>query len=130
MNRATTGNAPSGHPLSFGKRVGVVLLAAVSSFFFVGLGQVYTRKWWRALGYSVACFVLWFVLLGWLVHFASIVDAVITSTLETGEASASEDSRWGMTWTSVFVAINAVLTGLGAYLAYQYFDQFVAASGL
>jgi ABC-type Fe3+ transport system permease subunit len=130
MSATDMEDAKAGRPLNFGQRVGCVLLAGVSSTFLVGLGQVYTRRWWRALGYFVGTFVLWFVLLGWVLHIASAFDAMITAGLETGKPNASLDSRWGTTWTTIFVAINAAFLGIAAYLAFQHFDKIVSAANL
>lgn len=51
------------------------VIAAVCSFFIPGLGQLVQGRLFAAIIQFVLAAVLWFFLLGWLVHFWSIVDA-------------------------------------------------------
>ena len=53
------------------------VIAAVCSFFVPGLGQLVQGRWVTAIVHFVLAAVLWIVLLGWLVHLWSIVDAAI-----------------------------------------------------
>lgn len=51
------------------------VLAALCSFFIPGLGQLLQGRLLIAGVMFVAAAVLWFVLLGWVIHLWSIVDA-------------------------------------------------------
>lgn len=53
------------------------VIAAVCSFFIPGLGQLVQGRPVMALLMFVLAAVLWFVLLGWLVHLWSILDAAL-----------------------------------------------------
>jgi TM2 domain-containing membrane protein YozV len=51
------------------------VIAAICSFFIPGLGQLVQGRLLRAAGMFVLAAVLWFFLLGWVVHLWSIIDA-------------------------------------------------------
>ena len=51
------------------------VIAAVCSFFIPGLGQLVQGRLLAALIHFVLAGLLWIVLLGWLVHLWSIIDA-------------------------------------------------------
>lgn len=51
-------------------------VAAVSSFFIPGLGQLLQGKLFRALIMFVAAAALWVIYLGWIIHIWSILDAM------------------------------------------------------
>ncbi|MEO5902433.1 MAG: hypothetical protein ABIQ55_00290 [Gemmatimonadaceae bacterium] len=51
------------------------VIAAICSFFIPGLGQLVQGRLFAAIIQFVLAAVLWFFLLGWLVHLWSIVDA-------------------------------------------------------
>jgi len=53
------------------------VIAAVCSFFIPGLGQLVQGRVVAAFLYFVFAAVLWIVLLGWLVHLVSIIDAAM-----------------------------------------------------
>ena len=53
------------------------VIAAVCSFFVPGLGQLVQGRVIMALVHFVLAGLLWFVLLGWLVHIWSILDAAL-----------------------------------------------------
>ena len=53
------------------------VIAAVCSFFIPGLGQLVQGRIIAAFLYFVAAALLWLVLLGWLVHLVSIIDAAL-----------------------------------------------------
>jgi len=53
------------------------VLAAICSFFIPGLGQLVQGRPFAALIQFVLAAILWFFLLGWLVHLWSIIDAAI-----------------------------------------------------
>lgn len=51
------------------------VLAAICSFFIPGLGQLVQGRPLAALIQFVLASLLWIILLGWLVHLWSIIDA-------------------------------------------------------
>jgi len=51
------------------------VIAAVCSFFIPGLGQLVQGRLLAAVVQFVLAAVLWWVLLGWIVHIWSIIDA-------------------------------------------------------
>lgn len=51
------------------------VLAALASFFIPGLGQLLQGRVMAAMVHFVLAGVLWFFLLGWIVHLWSIIDA-------------------------------------------------------
>lgn len=51
------------------------VLAAICSFFLPGLGQLVQGRPFVALIHFVLSGVLWFFLLGWLIHIWSTLDA-------------------------------------------------------
>ncbi len=53
------------------------VIAALCSFFVPGLGQLIQGRWIRAIIMVVAAFGLWFIMLGWIIHLWSIVDAAM-----------------------------------------------------
>ena len=52
-------------------------IAALASFFIPGLGQLLQGRLGMALVQFVLAGVLWFFLLGWIIHLWSIVDAAM-----------------------------------------------------
>ena len=53
------------------------VLAALASFFIPGLGQLLQGRWLLAGFMFVFTALLWLVLLGWIIHLWSIIDAAI-----------------------------------------------------
>ena len=53
------------------------VLAAICSFFIPGLGQLVQGRLLKAIIMFVLAAVLWIVLLGWLIHLWSILDAAL-----------------------------------------------------
>lgn len=51
------------------------VLAALCSFFIPGLGQLLQARLGMAIVHFVLAIVLWFFLLGWIIHLWSILDA-------------------------------------------------------
>jgi TM2 domain-containing membrane protein YozV len=51
------------------------VIAAVCSFFIPGLGQLVQGRLLAAAIHFVLAIVLWWILLGWVVHIWSIIDA-------------------------------------------------------
>ena len=55
------------------------VLAAICSFFIPGLGQLVQGRVGMALVHFVLAGILWFFLLGWIIHLWSIIDAALFS---------------------------------------------------
>lgn len=53
------------------------VIAALCSFFIPGLGQLLQGRFLMAIVQFVLASVLWFFLLGWLIHLWSILDAAL-----------------------------------------------------
>jgi TM2 domain-containing membrane protein YozV len=58
-----------------GQGSGGNVLAALCSFFIPGPGQLLQGRLLAALVQFVLATLLWFILLGWIVHIWSIIDA-------------------------------------------------------
>lgn len=53
------------------------ILAAASSFFIPGLGQLFQGRLIMAVFQFVLAGILWFFLLGWVIHLWSVLDAAL-----------------------------------------------------
>ena len=53
------------------------VIAALASFFVPGLGQLIQGQVVKALVMFVLAALLWIVLLGWVIHLWSIIDAAM-----------------------------------------------------
>jgi hypothetical protein len=53
------------------------VIAALASFFIPGLGQLLQGRWLIAGVMFLLTALLWLVLLGWIIHLWSIVDAAV-----------------------------------------------------
>ena len=53
------------------------VLAAICSFFIPGLGQLVQGRLLMAIVMFVFAALLWLILLGWLIHLWSILDAAL-----------------------------------------------------
>ena len=53
------------------------VLAALASFFIPGLGQLVQGRAFKAILMFLLAGALWFVMLGWLVHLWSVLDAAL-----------------------------------------------------
>jgi len=53
------------------------VIAALASFFIPGLGQLIQGRFIKALVMFVLAAVLWWFLLGWIIHLWSIIDAAL-----------------------------------------------------
>ncbi len=58
-----------------GQGSGGNVLAALCSFFIPGLGQLLQGRLLMAIFQFVLAAVLWFILMGWVIHLWSIIDA-------------------------------------------------------
>jgi TM2 domain-containing membrane protein YozV len=53
------------------------VIAALASFFIPGLGQLLQGRLFIAIVQFVFAAVLWLILLGWVIHLWSIIDAAL-----------------------------------------------------
>jgi TM2 domain-containing membrane protein YozV len=53
------------------------VIAALCSFFVPGLGQLLQGRMFVALVQFILACALWFILLGWVIHLWSVIDAAI-----------------------------------------------------
>ena len=53
------------------------VIAALASFFIPGLGQLLQGRWLLAGVMFLLTTLLWLILLGWIIHLWSIVDAAL-----------------------------------------------------
>jgi TM2 domain-containing membrane protein YozV len=53
------------------------VIAALASFFIPGLGQLLQGRLGMALFQFCLAAVLWFILMGWIIHLWSILDAAL-----------------------------------------------------
>lgn len=58
-----------------GQGSGGNVLAAICSFFVPGLGQLFQGRLLAAILHFVLAGALWLILLGWIIHIWSILDA-------------------------------------------------------
>jgi len=53
------------------------VIAALASFFIPGLGQLLQGRWFVAGLMFLMTALLWLILLGWIIHLWSIIDAAV-----------------------------------------------------
>ncbi|MFZ4681478.1 MAG: hypothetical protein ACOYMS_03160 [Terrimicrobiaceae bacterium] len=53
------------------------VIAALASFFIPGLGQLIQGRLLSAGLFFIAAVVLWIILMGWIIHIWSIIDAAL-----------------------------------------------------
>jgi hypothetical protein len=58
------------------------VISALASFFIPGLGQLLQGRWLLAGFMFVMTAVLWMILLGWIIHLWSIIDAALYDSPE------------------------------------------------
>jgi TM2 domain-containing membrane protein YozV len=51
------------------------VIAALASLFIPGLGQLLQGRFIKALVMVILAGILWFILLGWVIHLWSVIDA-------------------------------------------------------
>jgi TM2 domain-containing membrane protein YozV len=54
-------------------------MSLLLSLILCGTGQIYNGEVSKGIMMMVLCFLLWFVLLGWVVQIWSIVDSVVVA---------------------------------------------------
>ena len=67
------------------------VIAALASFFIPGLGQLLQGRWLLAGFMFLLTTLLWLILLGWVIHLWSIIDAAL---FEQPGPSAQRYSRY------------------------------------
>ena len=70
-----TWTVPTGWSITSGQGSTGNVIAALASFFIPGLGQLIQGRLLVAIIHFVLAGILWFFLLGWIVHLWSIIDA-------------------------------------------------------
>jgi TM2 domain-containing membrane protein YozV len=70
-------SAPEWLDMSDGQGSTGNVLAAICSFFIPGLGQLVQGRLLKAIIMFVLAALLWLILMGWLVHLWSILDAAL-----------------------------------------------------
>ncbi len=63
--------------MSMGRGSAGNVIAALASFFIPGLGQLLQARLLMAIVHFVLAAVLWLILLGWVIHLWSIIDAAL-----------------------------------------------------
>jgi hypothetical protein len=71
------------------------VIAALASFFIPGLGQLLQGRWLLAGFMFVMTALLWLILLGWIVHLWSIIDAAVYRPPERWERCDRYTDRYG-----------------------------------
>lgn len=59
------------------------VIAAICSFFIPGLGQLVQGRLFKAIIHFVLAGVLWMIMLGWIIHIWSILDAALFKTKDS-----------------------------------------------
>lgn len=70
------------------------VIAALASFFIPGLGQLLQGRWLLAGFMFLLTALLWLILLGWLIHLWSIIDAAIYQRPERWPSCEYRRSRY------------------------------------
>ncbi len=65
------------------------VIAALCSFFVPGLGQLVQGRLLMALLQFVLASVLWLILLGWIIHLWSVLDAAVWTPKENGRPGSA-----------------------------------------
>jgi hypothetical protein len=68
------------------------VIAALASFFIPGLGQLLQGRWLLAGFMFVLTALLWLILLGWIIHLWSIVDAALFEKPQSSSYGYRHDS--------------------------------------
>jgi len=70
------------------------VIAALASFFIPGLGQLLQGRWLLAGFMFVMTALLWLILLGWIIHLWSIIDAAVYRRPERWQREGYYRSRY------------------------------------
>jgi len=60
-----------------GKTLFHCFAAGLLSLVLVGAGQFYNHQFKKALGFLIAAFFAWFLMLGWIIHVIAFIDAAV-----------------------------------------------------
>ena len=72
------------------------VIAALASFFIPGLGQLLQGRWLLAGVMFLLTALLWLILLGWIIHLWSIIDAALYRAPQAyGNAYGSRHRAYG-----------------------------------
>ena len=69
------------------------VIAALASFFIPGLGQLLQGRWLLAGLMFLLTALLWLILLGWIIHLWSIIDAAVYDSEPRYDRHYYRDSR-------------------------------------
>ena len=69
------------------------VIAALASFFIPGLGQLLQGRWLLAGVMFVLTALLWMILMGWIIHLWSIIDAALFKS--EAHYESRYESRYG-----------------------------------
>ena len=61
------------------------VIAALASFFIPGLGQLIQGRWLLAAVMFILTWFLWMILMGWVIHLWSIIDAAMFERSESSD---------------------------------------------
>ncbi len=70
------------------------VIAALASFFIPGLGQLLQGRWLLAGFMFLLTAMLWLILLGWIIHLWSIVDAALYDKARRHDDYGWRDRRY------------------------------------
>jgi hypothetical protein len=71
------------------------VIAALASFFIPGLGQLLQGRWLLAGVMFLLTALLWLILLGWIIHLWSIIDAAVYERPAYRYEDGWRDRRYG-----------------------------------
>ncbi len=71
------------------------VIAALASFFIPGLGQLLQGRWLLAGVMFVLTALLWLILLGWIIHLWSIIDAAVYRPAEPWHRADAYRGHYG-----------------------------------
>jgi TM2 domain-containing membrane protein YozV len=70
------------------------VIAALASFFIPGLGQLLQGRWLLAGFMFLLTGLLWLILLGWVIHLWSIIDAALYRPDESWQHAGEYRGRY------------------------------------
>jgi len=71
------------------------VIAGLASFFIPGLGQLLQGRWLLAGFMFVMTWFLWLILMGWVIHLWSIIDAAVYDPPEARYCRDHYERRYG-----------------------------------
>jgi hypothetical protein len=70
------------------------VISALASFFIPGLGQLIQGRWLLAGFMFITTALLWLVLLGWVIHLWSVIDAALYRSENDRYLRSSSHARY------------------------------------